>query len=54
MICLFWSAGRPDRHFPATKMMTLKSVLAEMGLSVDSAEGLKITISDSSQVGFAP
>jgi len=44
-----------DKHFPATKMIDgLKSVLAEMGLSVDSAKGLKITILDSSQVGFRP
>ncbi len=44
-----------DKHFPATKMIDgLKSVLAEMGLSVDSAEGLKITILDRSQVGFRP
>jgi len=44
-----------DKHFPAAKMIDgLKSVLAEMGLSVDSAKGLKITILDRSQVGFRP
>ncbi len=44
-----------DKHFSVTKMIDgLKSVLAEMGLSVDSAKGLKITIVDSSQVGFRP
>jgi len=44
-----------DKHFPATKMIDgLKSVLAEMGLSVDSVTGLKIAILDRSQVGFRP
>ena len=31
-----------------------KAVLAEMGLSVDSAKGLKITILDRSHIGFRP
>jgi hypothetical protein len=44
-----------DKHFPATKMIDrLKAVLAEMNLNVDSAQGLKIIILDSSQVGFRP
>ena len=44
-----------DKHFPATTMIDgLKSVLAEMGLSVDSAKGLKITTLDRYQVGFRP
>jgi hypothetical protein len=44
-----------DKHFPATKMIDgLKSVLTGMGLSVDSAKGLKITILDHSLVGFRP
>jgi hypothetical protein len=33
---------------------SLKFVLTEMGLSVDSAKGLKITILDRHQVGFRP
>jgi hypothetical protein len=42
-----------DKHFPAGKMIDgIKSVLVEMGLSIDSANGLRITVLDNSHSGF--